>query len=272
MKHALAILLAWLMGALPAAAETVSHVEASLTFGGATVKLDHVLIVRQGNEEGMGDGPELRIFLSDREIPPAQAGAATTSGAKQYLHSGKFNGVLIVADPQGAKPSGEVTLLNAPGFEEGHFATSTSTDAFSKLAVAGGRASGIVTFASDDLKVAATFDAPVMDNPVTSDLKGASALASAPAQAMLACTRALHLGDMAAMSKVYTPARIEALNAYKAQAGEAAFREALKSDPDAAAVARTLKRVIVRGPNASVMLSDGTVAEMVLETDGWRCD
>ena len=37
------------------------------------------------------------------------------------------------------------------------------------------------------------------------------------------------------------------------------------------AVAKTLTRVIVRGPNATVLTRDGTVAGMVLEADGWKC-
>lgn len=269
----LAALLAGLLTSGPAAADPGAHVEASLAFrDGAKVKLDHILIVRQGNEEGMGEGPELRIFLSDQPILPTIAGAATTSGVKQFLASGKFNGVELIADPEGHKSGGQAQVLNAPGLAPGQFATASNTDAFSKLTVAGGRASGTANFDNDDLKVTASFDAPVMDNPVTADLKGAAVLASAPAQAMLACTRAMRGGDLAAMAKFNTAARMRGLTDFKAQAGDAAFREALKGAPDPAAVAKTLTRVIVRGPNASVLTSDGIVAGMVLEADGWKCD
>jgi hypothetical protein len=43
------------------------------------VNLNHVLIVRYGNEEGFGGGPELRILLADREIPLSVAGLADAS-------------------------------------------------------------------------------------------------------------------------------------------------------------------------------------------------
>lgn len=63
----------------PATAAPDSQVQATLTFRGATVNLNHVLIVRYGNEEGFGGGPELRILLADREIPLSVAGLADAS-------------------------------------------------------------------------------------------------------------------------------------------------------------------------------------------------
>lgn len=269
---ALAALAAWVLAPPAALAQPAARVEASLTFQGITTRFDHVLVVRQGNEEGMTDAPELRIFLSDQEIPRTVAGAATTLSAKQYAAEAKFNAVVIIADPAGAKLSGQASILNAPAMADGRFATGSSSNAFSRLSVSSGRASGKATFDSDDLKISAVFDAPVLENPVTADLKGAAALASAPAQAVLACTRVMHTRDLAAMAKVNTAARTRGLAEFQAQAGDQAFWAALKGEPDADAVAKTVQRVIVRGPNASVLLGEGTVAELVLENDGWKCD
>jgi hypothetical protein len=249
-----------------------AQVEASLTYQGAVVKLDHVLIVRHGNEENRPDGPELRIFLSDRDIPLTVAAAANTLTAQAYARRGGFTGVVIVADPIGRTSNTVTYLLHAPGLAAGASVSSTDTDALSQFHVGADRASGAVALDSGDLKLTARFDAPVAANPITADLKGPAALASAPARALIACTAAIHSVDMDAAAKYDTAARMQDLSDFRAQAGEQAFGEALKGAPDAEGVAKTLTRVIVRGPNASAVLGEGTVAELVLEGDGWKCN
>jgi hypothetical protein len=264
---ALAALLACALS-MPAAAQ----VDASMTYHGATVKLDHVLAVPYGDEEGLESGPQLWIFLSDREIPLNVAERATILPAKQYVLDGKFSGVVIVADPQGRKTGGEVHVLNAPGLAEGSFATASSSDLFHRLKVADGHASGDAVFEDDDIKLRATFDAPVVANPVSLNLTGAAALGSAPVKALLAYTRAMHAGDAAGMARFATAAQIQGLKGVRAQMGEKTYAEMVKSQPDADVVAKTLTRVVVRGANASVIYDHGTIASLVLESDGWKCD
>ena len=268
------LMLAALCALAPCAvvARADARVEASLTYQGAVVKLDHVLVVRHGNEENRPDERELRIFLSDRDIPLTVAAAATTLTAQAYVRRANFSGVVIVADPAGQKLGAVTYVLHAPGIPAGTSVSSTNGDAFSRLRVAGDRASGAAAIDADDLKLTVAFDAPVEANPITADLKGARALASAPVQAMLACMHAIHVVDMGALAKVNTSERMQGLAEFRAQAGEQVFREALKSAPDAAAAAKTVQRVIERGPNASVVLGEGTVAELVLENGVWKCN
>ena len=63
-----AVLLA-LMVALGAAVADEPSIDASLVNGGAEVKLDHVLVVQNGNEEGLEDGPHLRVYHTNGVIP-----------------------------------------------------------------------------------------------------------------------------------------------------------------------------------------------------------
>lgn len=252
-----------------------AHVEASMTFHGATVKLDHVLIVRYGNEEEDSDGPELRIFLSDRDIPLSVAGLADPSSASDYVRQGHFSGVMITADPTGHQLKGGVQLLDAPGMAEAGIATVSTNIAYSRLQVSGARASGAAALdgdTDDGVKLTATFDAPIAINPVTADLKGAAAQASAPALAMAACSGAMHSGDAAAMAKYNTAARNKGIADMRAQASEQDLREAMAGVPTAAAVAKSVKRVVVRGQTATVLLTGGNIGHMVREADSWKCD
>ena len=265
----------WALAALLACAlstPAAAQVDASMTYHGATVKLDHVLVVPYGDEEGLEAGPQLWIFLSDQEIPLSVAERATLLPAKQYVLDGKFNGVAIVADPEGRKTGGEVHVLNAPGLAEGSFATASSSDLFHRLKVAAWQASGEAVFEDDDVKLRATFDAPVAANPVGLNLTGPAALGSAPVKALLGYTRAMHAGDAAAMARFATAAQMQGLKDARAQMGEKTYGEMVKSQPDADAVAKTLTRVVVRGANASVMFDHGTIASLVLESDGWKCN
>ena len=260
------------LAAPPVFAGADSKVEASMTYRGVTMKLDHVLIVRHGNEENAPQQPELRIYLSDQDIPLTIAESANTLAAKAYARRGNFNGVVIVAFPT-SETSGAVTyVLHAPGIPAGTSVSTINGDALSHFLVAGGRASGTVAIDSDDLKIDATFDAPVALNPITEDLKGASALGSAPAKAMLVCTHAVHMADMDALARLNSASRMQGLSEFRAEAGDKAFREELMGEPDADAVAKTVTRVIVRGENASVIMGESAVAELVLEGGVWKCD
>ncbi len=75
---------------------------------------------------------------------------------------------------------------------------------------------------------------------------------------------------MAAVAKYSTAARQKELGAFQAKAGEKAFREALKQAPDGASVTTSLKRLVVRGTTASVVLGGGEVNELVQEGGAWK--
>lgn len=255
-----------------AAAQDAPQVDATLSFNGTTLKLTKVLVLLNGNEEGLEDGPRLRIFLSDGDIPLATAGAAGVLRAKAYAREAGINGVVILADPAGKVIGAEASLLNAPGMEPGSFASVTSTSALTALKVTASRASGSISIDDRPVTVKAKFDAPLSADPVTTDLKGKAALGSAQVQALIAFRDALRKGDMAGIAKYASAARQKEISAFRAKAGEAAFRDALKQAPDGASVTKTIKRLVVRGTTASVVLEGGEVAELVQEGGAWKVD
>jgi hypothetical protein len=177
---------------------------------------------------------------------------------------------MLVADPSGHKLNGEAQLLNAPGMADGGFATLSDTNAFSRPRVSDARASGAAAFDNDDIKLTTAFDAPVATNPVTADLK-AAAHASGPAQAMVACSSAMHSGDAPALAKYNIAARNQAMADMRARAGEQGIREATAGVPTAETVAKSVTRVVARAVDATVVLSDGNIGHLVREGDGWKC-
>ena len=253
-----------------AAAEEAARLEATLHYNGRTMPLTKMLVLQNGNEEGLEDGPHLRIYLSDGEIPVGVAGGAGTLRAKAFARDAGISGVVILADPSGKSLAGAIYLLNAPGLEPGSFASSNGTDTFKELHVAAGRATGSAAIDGEAFTLDANFDAPLTAYPVTSDLTGKAAIDSAPVKVLIAYRDALQKGDMAAIARVATAEQVKGLSEFRSQAGEKAFRAAVKQEGGGAAVAKAVKRLIVRGSTASVVLKGGEVAELALEGDAWK--
>ncbi len=269
---ALAVLLALALAPLSAAAGPAPQVEASLTYKGATIKLDHVLIVHQTGEESLfpEHGPELRIYLTDREIPLIVAEAGNALAAQAYIRRANINGAMISADGAGEVLSATTYLLHAPGLADG--TSVTHSGVLVRFSVADDRASGAADVKDEDFTLKATFDAPVDPNPVTSDLEGAAALASAPAQAMLACMHASHAVDMDAMARLNTAERMRGLNALRAQEGDKTFHEEMQTAPDADAAGKLVTRTIIRATNATVFMSADASYGLMLENGVWKCN
>jgi len=269
MKHLAVAAMACSLATVGASAGP-NQLDARLTYNGQTRALGHILVLQYGNEEGLESGPKLRIFLSDREIPPGVAGGATSSRAQAYARQAGFTAVMITADPTGQDRGASASLLNTSGMDPRSFVSASSSDAFSALQVTRERASGALSFDSTTMKLAAKFDAPVTANPITASLTGAAALASPPVKALAAYRAALKKADLETAGKFATAARMKTLRDYRAQAGEQAFRAAVMGVDDD--LAKTIKRVIVRGTSASVVLEGKEVDELVQEPDGWKVD
>src|SRR5689334_19437459 len=100
--------------ALGTALDDGPRIDASLVNAGAEMKLDHVLVVQNGNEEGLEDGPHLRIFITNCVIPLSVAGAATTLDAAAFAKQAKIYGIVILADPTGKTMNAVSYNLNLP--------------------------------------------------------------------------------------------------------------------------------------------------------------
>ena len=255
-----------------AGAQDTAQVDATLRLSGKAIKLTKALALQNGNEEGLEDGPRLRIFLSDGNIPIAIAGAAGVLRAKAYARNAGIAGVVILADPTGKSRDATVSVLNAPGQDPASFSSVTSSNAFGELKVTTARVSGSISIEGDVVELKAKLDAPISADPVTADLKGKAALGSAQAQALIAFRDALRKGDMAAVIKYATVQRQKEIAAFRTRVGDAGFKDALAHTPDGASVTKTIKRLIVRGTTASVVLENGEVTELVQDSGAWKVD
>ena len=83
------------------AAAAEPELKGALNAGGEAVPLGHILVLDFDDAEGMGDGPELRILLSDRKVDPTGLEAPILFGLDARAREGALRGVLLRFDPKG---------------------------------------------------------------------------------------------------------------------------------------------------------------------------
>jgi hypothetical protein len=253
------------------AADDPGKTDVTLEIDGKTTRLSHVLVLQSGNEEGLDDAPHLLVFLSDKPIPLQNAAGASTSRAQAYARAAGMSAVVLRGDPAGKVADGSASVLAAPGLQPGSFSSLSSNQGFAKLRVGAGRAAATVAFGSGATVIKGSFDAPIAPAAITQDLKDREAVESAPAKAYIAYMAGLKKGDLQEAARFATPSRMKQIETFRAQAGDA-FKAMTKQFPDSAALTKGIKRVIVRGPVASVVSSTKEVNELVRDGDAWKVD
>jgi hypothetical protein len=276
----------------------------TLQVGNETIELKHAYVYRCDNEEELLDGPELRVVLADREIDhELLAGFDGPERVGALAKEGNLRGILLKFDLR--KPVNESsiqsilqsttqlsgTLLFPPPGPQASliFFTSSGGETLRSLQSANNRVLGEVQYQSreeqvtkdtDDFprfKFSSTFDAPLFqDEKVTANLVGGAAVRSAPAQAMLAFERAIRSGDFATVQKLVTEDKWSEIESYRAQAGETAFRTIINQMiPPTAQRSRDIKRVVIRGSRAVILLQDngGKTGVTVVNIDkAWKIE
>lgn len=253
------------------AADEGSRADATLEINGRAIHLTCVLVIQSGNEEGMDDAPHLLVFLSDKPIPLQVAGGASTFRAGAWARTANVTAVVLRGDPAGKSSGGSASVLAAPGLEPGSFASLSGNQAFKQLRVAAGRAAGTAVFDGSSTTIKGSFDAPITPLAITQDLKDRAAAESAPAKAYLAYMAALKKGDLKEAARYANPGRMKEIEQLRNQSAQV-FKDMTKEIPDGATLAKSVRRVIVRGNLASVVLSSKEVNELVREGDDWKID
>lgn len=261
--------------------------EGTIVIGKTTVPLKTALAHAYDDAEGLGEGPELRILLTDRPVAAGLLRGYGTSELETAAREGKLKGVLLRVDPK--KPTGTVngTLLLASGDPQRaltFFTADGGPPAFERFQLGDNRVVGTFRLRLDGeedgegaLAIDATFSAPVFqDPPITARLAGKEALESAPAQAVLAYETALRAGDLSALPRHATPARVREVEAYQARMGDKAFRAMVEQAiPDAAVRRKQPWKVFVRGDRATVIIHDNEgeqIQALVRDNDGWKVE
>jgi hypothetical protein len=260
-----------------------------LTVEGEQVQLAHAYAWRHDNTEGLLDGAQLRILVTDREVSEYLLAGAMPLAVERMARDGRVRGVLLKlsADPPREAVNGTVLFpVASPELSLPSFVEATAQSGLRRLDLGDRRVVGAADYESHapprpDAGVAYAysleFNAPVFqDPPVSADLKGKAARTSAPARAFLAYEAALRAGDMSRVRQLLTPERYEEVQAFAARLGPSRFAEQAAGNlPPEKTRARQIKRVVVRGDRATVIFSQaGTrgFQALIQNADGWKVD
>lgn len=287
MRHLLAAILTASLGlAGSAGAAGTGKADGSLSAGPASVELRTAYATQYFNEEGLADGPELRILLADRKVDLDLLAGPTADAIERIARKGELQGILLRLDPtQLAKAPVRGTLLMQPPSPSDslmHFTITGDSGGFDALQVSKDRVQGKVQFqsaagTSPAFGYRSAFSARLVQDRPTARLIGARAQESPPAKTVLAFERALLDGDLATVSAHTTPARFAGLDADFVRVGAAVFLEQVRAQlPDPAMRPRQIREVVIHGSRAWVVMikEDGsrTIAALV-HTDGvWKVD
>ncbi|MBX3178494.1 MAG: hypothetical protein KF886_14125 [Candidatus Hydrogenedentes bacterium] len=250
------------------AAAAEPELKGELNAGGEAVPLGHILVLDFDDAEGMGDGPELRILLSDRKVDPTGLEAPILFGLDARAREGALRGVLLRFDPKGESREVYGTVYAAMGNPQSSmpfFTLGGSAGGVDSLALAEGVLTGSVAHGAEGdpdfgipaYSFTATFRAPVTKATPATVLQGQEGMDSAPMKAYIRFEEALASGDLDTVRKMTTPERVQQLEAYIAEVGKEAFLEMVKQmAPDPAMRAQNLQGVFVRGEVATIVFKE----------------
>jgi hypothetical protein len=230
------------------------------------IVLTHAIALDVDNTEGLLDRPrELRVLLSDREIPIAALYGQAFPPVWFMATKGQVRGVLLAFDP--ADRSKLLMTLLAP--PEPGYSLATTTISYeglwSRLEVNPTRMAGELN--PDAIEhLTARFSAPVFTNAVVADLKGPAAAASEPVQAVMARAQAIARGDMAAAAALSTASSAARLQDFPPETMALARKEL----PKLIARLKTVKRVVVRRETAVILLGPHEFVSVSREGGVWK--
>lgn len=260
-------------------------VQGTLTINNDTIALTHSYAHLHDNAEGLLSRPkELRIVLSDREIPYESLRGIVFLPVEDMARENRVRGLLIILDPHDQSKV-VVTLLTQPATPGQSLMTltlsATGQELFKKLILSNVRVTGEMEHADTreggdqdlpKLIYSVKFSAPLFHElPVTANFTGKKAQDSPQVKAYREKINALKKGDFEAVKRLSSERanhRDAAMLVHmddqtkKAFAAEAAvdFEKSLKH----------IKRVVVRGDSAVIIFSEKEWATFVREGGQWK--
>ena len=280
------LLLSLLLTPASAAAIDPGVAQGSLQVNGETIPLDHTCAVMHDNAEGLLKHPQqLRILVSDREVPPDVLYGVAYFPVEKLAKLGQVHGILISVDPAN-RSEVTVTVLYPPPMPGQSLLTEVlgggTHDAIKGLKVSAQRVAGEVEHEDRQemefmdipkLIYQAKFSAPLFHEPaVTADLKGQAALDSPQARVLRAKVAALANGDFAALKRVSTESANRRSRAFIDKAGQNAISLAKQAAADMAPSLQRIQRVVVRGKRAVLIFSDKQWMTFVKQDGQWKSD
>jgi hypothetical protein len=270
---------------LPAYAIDEGTAKGTLAINDEKIMLTHSYAHLHDNAEGLLERPtELRIVISDREIPYESLRGIVFLPVEDMARENRVNGLLIKLDP-GDQDRVWVTLLKKPSRPGLSLMTLTLSvtgqKIFKKLLLSNVRVTGEMAYA--DTREAGdqdlprliwevTFSAPLFrELPVTADFRGNEAQDSPQAKVYRDKIDALRRGDFE---------EVKRLSSERANRRDAAMLEQMDEQTKKAFAAeaaadmeqslKLIKRVVVRGESAVILFSEKQWATFVHEGGQWK--
>jgi hypothetical protein len=260
----------------------------SLTIGKEKVKLTHCFAHDYRDQFGMGDPPELRILLADREVPQSLlAGYDGPMKLDALAREGKLRGVLIKLDSRKPTAGMSGTILMPPADSRASmlFFTSSGNEEMKDFRMGDNRVAGKAEYASEEkgafkdirpFKFSAAFSAPLFhDEPFAQKLAGPAAAKSPQARALLAYYSALFDGAFDKAQALATEERWSEVAAQRKKMGDVEFLGMMKQMLNVSELARSITKVFVRGPTAVILIKEKGSRSLqgMRQVDGtWRVD
>jgi hypothetical protein len=230
----------------------------------------YAVALRKDDVEGaLGDDAGIWVLLSDKPVDAMALAGGEFPPARRIARAGAFRGVLFTLRPDADRTRLVLTVLADNPANPGMFPTLTLQDSnglWSALNMTADRISG--SFDDHDA-TRFSFDTQITENPVTQELRGAAALASPMAQAVIAMAQAQEAGDFLALKALRSQATREDIDKLDPDERQALSKQA-RADHQVAQASR-IKRVTVRGKTARVQ-ADGGTFDLVLEDGQWKID
>lgn len=261
-----------LAGGLSLAAAPAFAIDPGVASGGykdadADVTFTHAIALERDNTEGLMEyAREVRVALTDREVPVSALHGQGFPPIWHMATKGQVKGVLMSINPEDR--TGLVATILAPpepGYSLATMTISGTEGLWERLDVAATRISGEIRPGMHE-KLECRFSAPVFNDRVVSDLKGAAAATCEPAQAILARAQALIRGDVPAAIALST----EASGARLGDLPPSTITLIKREVPKLVARLKTVRRAVIREQTAVVFLGPREYATTAREGGVWK--
>ena len=253
----------------------------SLNLEGRAIALSHSYAHQHDNGEGLLDGPQLRVLLTDRKIDHTLLGGLHTTRLDVLARQGGVQGVLLTADSREPAAAVRAMLLTAQAeAEKPHrsFVVRGADQTFRELHIGNNRVVGEVRHDSKGapaFSYAATFSAPLFqEEPISGRYSGPAAAESDPYKTLAAYAKALGAGEHDAARRLATAASFREVDALIARVGRSAALRMFRNMSGMLGAKEGLQ-VFVRSRRALVVFQAGKSrgTQALVRADGkWLVD
>ena len=257
------------------AAFGAGDITGNLSINGKTFPKLHVHALLHDNTEGVLPSPtQMRILVTDREVPISSLYGLYFLPIGDMGQLGQVEGVLLQFDP--ANPAEiDYTVLTLKGLQ-----TVTKRISVKDFKVVAGKARGAFDFTEDSFKsfpdypqVIFSFriDAPIKSPPaVTADLKGLDARNSPQVKVLRTIAAAAAAGDFETFNKLSSQEATVRNSRDFARLGEKVKATFKSLGTDLKKSIPGVKRVVVRGDRAVVLLPEQGTFNLIFEGGTWK--